>query len=77
MQVIQGGKTTSIAGAKVGEAIAIHLLSGKIERGILSDVTKVGIEAFNVDLTNQPLTFYPFNTIVKITKYNELQQQGV
>lgn len=72
MDIIKGGPS-KIAGAKEGEIILIYLLSGKIEKGILSDVTRVGIEAFHIDLKNKPLTFYPFNTIVKVIKYIETE----
>lgn len=70
MNIINGG-SPKIAGAKVGETVLIYLLSGKVEKGILNDVTRIGIEAFYIDLKNKPLTFYPFNTIVKVIKYIE------
>lgn len=73
MEIISGGKSNKIAGASIGETILIYLLSGKIEKGILNDVNRVGIEAFHIDLKNKPLTFYPFNTIVKVIKYIEIE----
>jgi hypothetical protein len=72
MQVIQGGKSQQIAGAKVGEHIWIHLITGRAEKVLLSDITRYGVEGFQVDIQEQPLTFYPFTAILKIKKNNEL-----
>jgi malate/lactate dehydrogenase len=72
MNLIQGGKKQELAGAKIGETILVHLITGKIEKVILSDITKTGIEGFEVDLKDRPLTFYPYTAILKVKKYNEL-----
>jgi hypothetical protein len=74
MEVIQGGKSLKIAGAKIGEAVWVHLTNGRAEKVILSDITRTGIEGFEVDLKSQPLTFYPYNSILKIKKYVEMIQ---
>jgi len=72
MELIQGGKTDKIAGCKIGEIIWIHLSNGRAEKIILSDITRIGIEGFEADLKSQPLTFYPYNNIIKIKKYIEI-----
>lgn len=70
MNVITGG-SPKIAGANYGDTVLIYLISGKVEKGILNNVSRTGIEAFHVDLKNEPLTFYPFNNIIKVIKYTE------
>lgn len=70
MELIQGGKGSRIAGAKIGDCILITLITGKVEKTILSGRDRDGIEAFNLEIKSQPLTFYPYNNILKVTKYN-------
>lgn len=71
MNVINGGKGIKIAGAKIGETVWVHLINGRAEKVLLSEINRNGIEGFEVSLKNQPLTFYPFSNIVKIKKYIE------
>lgn len=73
MNLIQGGKKVEIAGAKIGDTVLVHLTSNKLEKIVLADVTKIGIEGFQVDLMTRPLTFYPYTAIIKVTKYNEIE----
>lgn len=70
MEIINGNK--KLAGASIGEAVNIHLITGKIEKVILTSIDKVGIEGLEANLSNQPLTFYPFTAIVKIKKFTEI-----
>jgi hypothetical protein len=72
-KVIDGGNKNKIVDAKAGETILITLITGKIEKVIISDINKIGVEGFDVNLKSQPLTFYPFNNILKIVKYNNLE----
>lgn len=72
MQIINGGKSSIIAGARIGEAILIHLITGKIEKVLLNSISRDGIEGFEIDLKSQPLTFYPFTAIIKVKKYTEI-----
>lgn len=71
MRVLDGGGSIKIAGAKVGEAINILLLNNKTETVILSDLTRYGIEGFQVNLKDQPAAFYPYASILKVSKYKE------
>jgi len=73
MNIIQGGKIQLLAGAKVGETILVHLINGKIEKVNLLEIIKYGIEGIDLNLSSQPLTFYPFSAIIKIRKYNEIE----
>ena len=73
MDIIQGAGKTKIAGAKVGDLVWIHLITGKVEKVLLNDITRLGIEGFEVDLNTRPLTFYPFTAIIKIKKFTETQ----
>lgn len=66
------GDGNKIADCKIGETILIHLINGKVEKAVLNEIKKIGIEAFHVDLTYKPLTFYPYTSIIKITKFIEL-----
>lgn len=70
MDVITGNK--KIAGASVGELVWVHLTSGKAEKVMLSEINRNGIEGVEVDLKNQPLTFYPFSNIIKVKKHLEI-----
>ena len=74
MEVISGGKDIKIVDARIGETVFIHLINGKVEKVLLNDITKIGIEGFEVDLRNRPLTFYPFTAIIKVKKYYEIEQ---
>lgn len=71
MHIIKGGND-KIADSKIGETVLIHLINGKTEKVILSEIKKIGIEAFHIDLMTKPLTFYPYTSIIKVTKFIEL-----
>lgn len=73
LKVIDGGKKAKIAGATIGETVLVHLTSNKVEMIVLSEITKIGIEGFEVNLKNRPLTFYPYNNILKIKKFSEIE----
>lgn len=73
MNVISGNGKNQIAGAKVGELVWVHLTNQKVEKVMLSEIKRNGIEGFEVDLKDRPLTFYPFDNILKIKKYTEIQ----
>jgi malate/lactate dehydrogenase len=73
MDLIQGGKKIQIAGAKIGDTIMVHLTSNKLEKIVLADVNKIGIEGFQIDLMLRPLTFYPYTAIIKVTKFNDVE----
>lgn len=73
MDIIQGGKKQLLAGAKAGDTVTILLITGKVEKILISDINKTGIEGFELDLKDRPLTFYPFTAIIKLKKYNELE----
>lgn len=70
--MLQGGGVKMVVGCRPGETIWIHLITGKAEKVVLSDITRTGIEGFEVDLKNQPLTFYPYTSILKIKKFTEI-----
>lgn len=72
MDVVQGGGKPKIAGAKIGEVVWVHLSTGKVEKILLTDVTRIGIEGLEVDLKSQPLTFYPYANIIKVKKHTEI-----
>jgi hypothetical protein len=72
MDVIQGGKGNKIAGCRVGETISIFLMTGMVDKVVLTDITRIGIEGHNVGLKDSPLTFYPYYNILKIKKYTEV-----
>lgn len=71
MDIIQGGSSPKIADAKIGDTILIYLHSGKVEKALLASISKIGIEVFEVELLDNPLTFYPFTSILKIKKPKE------
>lgn len=73
MKLIEGTGNILIVGAKRGDSVLITTLSGKIEKIMLNNVSRYGIEGFDLNLTNQPLTFYPFSTILKVKKFNDLE----
>ena len=73
MKLIEGGGTSTIAGAKVGDTIMVYLTTNKVEKLLLSKVTKIGIEGFELSLKERPLAFYPFTDIIKIKKHNQLE----
>lgn len=74
LKVIDGGKETLVAGAKAGDEVLIHLTSGKSDRVILNKIDKIGVEGFDINLISKPLTFYPYNNILKIVKCNNLNE---
>lgn len=67
MDIINGSGPL-IAGATPGELIYVHLTTLKTEHVILNKVTRYGIEGFDNNLLNKPLTFFPFNNIIKVTR---------
>ena len=69
MQVLNGGNRNTIAGAKVGDTILVVLNSNKVEKIILNEIKRNGVEGFDVNLIGKPLTFYPFHNILKIKRY--------
>lgn len=71
MDIIQGGRGNQIAGARVGETISVHLIIGSVERIVLTEISRNGVEGLQVDLKDSPLTFYPYSNILKIKKYTE------
>lgn len=73
MEIISGGKTAKIAGSKIGDAINVLMLHGKVEVIILSHIDRYGIEGFQIHMKSQPAAFYPWAGILKITKYIEEQ----
>ena len=72
MDVLKGGGKPKIAGAALGDIIWVHLINGKSEKILLTDVTRNGIEGYEVDLKASPLTFYPFTSIMKVNKHTEI-----
>lgn len=71
LSVITSEMNQKIAGTSIGETILVHLTTGKVEKVVLSEISKLGVEGFDVDLKSQPLTFYPYNNILKIKKFTE------
>lgn len=71
MEIVNGTGSRKIVGAHIGERITILMLSGKSEDIILSEVLRHGLEGFQVQLKGQPLAFYPFASILKVTKFEE------
>lgn len=67
MDIINGGAAL-IVGANAGDLIYVHLTTLKTEHVILNKVTRYGIEGFDNNLLSKPLTFFPFNNIIKVTK---------
>lgn len=72
MIAINGNKA-DIAGARIGDSVLLHLITGKTEKILLNSVSKIGIEGFQLDLSSRPLTFYPYTAIIKVTKYTEIE----
>lgn len=73
MDIVQGGGKPKIAGAALGDIVWVHLTNGKAEKILLTGITRHGVEGNEVDLKSSPLTFYPFNNIIKIKKHSELK----
>lgn len=73
LKLIDGGNKIKIVGAKVGDTIFITLISGKTEKVVISELNKLGVEGFDVNLKTQPLTFYPYSAILKVTKFNPVE----
>ena len=72
MKVVDSSREQRIAGCKLGETIWVHLISGKAEKIILTDISRLGIEGLEANLSSQPLTFYPFTSIIKIKKFTDI-----
>lgn len=70
MEIVSSG-SRKIAGAKIGDCITILMLNGKAEHVLLSIIDRNGIEGFQVQLKGQPAAFYPFASILKVTKFEE------
>lgn len=73
MKIVDPSYKITLAGANIGDTILIRLSTNIVEKVILNDVTQFGIEGFDINLKDQPLVFYPFNAIIKITKYNAIE----
>lgn len=71
MEIVHGSGP-KIAGAKLGDVVLVHLINNQVDRIILMAITRIGIEGCNVNIKESPLTFYPFNNILKIKKYSEV-----
>ena len=71
--VYKGDFSNEIVGAVCGDLITVQLISGKVEKVLLEKIKRHGVEGYEVDLNNRPLTFYPFSSIIKIKKYSELK----
>jgi len=72
MNLINGDGSKMVAGCRAGETVWLTLITGKSEKVVLVDITRLGIEGFEGNLKDQPLTFYPYSSILKVRKYVEL-----
>jgi len=65
--VITIDNSMTIAGLKSGDEAIIVFHNGSRDYVILSTITHDGIEAFDRSRLNQPLSFYPWVAIKKVT----------